>query len=450
MSVNSSQSSSQVSTMEASAANSVMDDRDSISSITSRFESLDTPERPPRRRRFSQVEPTTPPLTEAVMQRLLRQMLQPIEKSLAEIKESQVQRTEEVEHLYSTINELRIEQSEMQQKLEQENSILKKRLEKIETQSRRENLRLYGLGERPEERVEERVIEFFGQKGFYFDSRTFERVHRLGPKRDGFTRPIIMKFAHYKDRDDVWRDLGHGLFPPSFSTKHVREDFPEEVDKNRMKLLSVAKAVLSTPLPPRQRHPLIKLIADRLLIGRDSYTVETLHRLPKHLTLSNIKTPRTDSKVAFFTSCSPLSNHFLSPFKYKGESFNCMEQYMMVDKARFCNDQEAVVKVMREKDPVKQKHLEKELRNFKKDDWQSKVEERILPALVEKFDQCQVSKDMLLGTEDRAIYEANPHDLFFGIGLPLHSKDLWDSSQHKGKNMMGKMLETARFRLKQM
>ena len=73
----------------------------------------------------------------------------------------------------------------------------------------------------------------------------------------------------------------------------------------------------------------------------------------------------------------------------------------------------------------------------------------LIPGLISKFEQCNECKEMLLRSGTRIIVEANPHDTFFGVGVSVHSPAVWDSRKHKGKNIMGKMLQIVRAKLKE-
>ena len=49
-----------------------------------------------------------------------------------------------------------------------------------------------------------------------------------------------------------------------------------------------------------------------------------------------------------------------------------------------------------------------------------------------------------MNTGKRQILEANPHDDFWGTGIPLHSDDIWDTAKHRGRNVMGESLMLVR------
>ena len=175
-----------------------------------------TPEPPERRRRtHSQVDPDSPvgfPFTEQRMKELLSEALAPLHKQLEEIQETQVRTIEEANYFHESLATLKSENKTLQDKLqvvEEENRNMRTRLITMESQSRRINLRFYGIPETKGENAEQLVHDFLSHKGFSYSPRAVERAHRLGPKTDKM-RPIIVRFNHFKDREIIWRELGHG------------------------------------------------------------------------------------------------------------------------------------------------------------------------------------------------------------------------------------------------
>lgn len=403
-----------------------------------------------QKREISEVDPDSPQMIQSSDQRileLLKTALIPVHASLNEIKAQQLTKQKETTLLTKKIEELSEQNEDMKSKmnhLEKENLFLKKKTLSLELHSRRSNLRFHGLTENEGENPQEVVEEFLKSKAIFLPDDAFERVHRLGRKQDKRIRPIIARFSHFRDREAIWDKLGHKFFPPAFDTKHIREDFPEEIDRNRMKLFTIASAALNVKLPDTQKKTKVNMVIDTLYINSERYTVDTLNRLPDNLKPAVIYTPMTDDKVAFFTGNSPLSNHFLADFTHEGQTYNCMEQFIMCEKAKACDDQESLVAIKKEEDPVQQKRLGRYLRNFDNKQWESIAQEKILPGLQAKFQQNLVCRTMLENTGTRRIYEANPHDAFWGIGLSLFSKEIWNESSHNGRNMLGKSLEIVR------
>ena len=421
-------------------------------SVNTNMNSPLAPER--RRRKISQVEPSTPtdaPVTETQLSRMLTEALanalNPIHERLDEIQESQSNSVEEASHFHSTLSKITSENHALQKRInsiEHENMVLKQRVITLESHTRRNNLRFHGLAECKGENPEELVLEFLCNHNFPYDPRAIERAHRLGPPIAGNTRPIIVKFNHFKDRELVWKALGHGIFPPPDNFRHVREDFPAEIEIDRSKLLRIARAASKTTMPGTQAPPRIRMVIDKLFINNQKITVNNMDSLPHNLKPATVFTPMNRDIAAFYTKNSPLSNHYPSTFKHKGEIFNCAEQFIMVEKARFCSDQRAVKAIMDEAEPVKQKALGKTLIDFDQNLWQASARDIILPGLISKFEQCASCKEMLLATGTRSIVEGNPHDTFFGVGVSIHSPAIWNPAMHKGKNVMGKMLVAIR------
>ena len=247
----------------------------------------------------------------------------------------------------------------------------------------------------------------------------------------------------------VWKKAGHKLFPPKYNKPHVREDFPDTVDQERTVLLSVASAVLKMTLPEGQKHPFIKLVVNKLFLGKEMYTVKTLCNLPPNLRPSAIYTQTKGDKVAYFSSHSPLSNHYIAPFRVEGETFNCAEQFIMTTKARFCGDMESEARIRQESNPVQQKRIGSRLSNLDTKLWETVAKEKIMPGMIRKFVQVQVCRDTLMNTGQRQIFEANPHDKFWGVGVSLNVKEIWEVNKHSGQNQMGKILEEVRGKLRE-
>ena len=69
------------------------------------------------------------------------------------------------------------------------------------------------------------------------DKLVFERVHRMGVKRQGVNRSIVAKFHNFKERELV-RKQGKALKGSRF---YVNEQFPREVADKRRRLVPKMK-----------------------------------------------------------------------------------------------------------------------------------------------------------------------------------------------------------------
>ena len=328
--------------------------------------------------------------------------------------------------------------------LANENKALKDHILNIEYQSRRDNLQFMDIQERRDENPERVILQILDRAGIVMCGRDIVRAHRLGPYRARYTRPIIVKFAHYKDREIVWA-MRYELLQQSHI--HVVEDWPQEMAERRRMLLPIFHAARNERNEAGQPRNRVKLVKDKLIINGSIVTPDTTHRLPEHLQLRHIFTPSRGDMVAFFTAHSPLSNHFLSTFDLDGHSFNCNEQFIMYQKATFFNDMDTATRILAEVDPKKQKGLGREVAGFSAAEGDREVEDVLLRGLRAKFHQSEDCAAFLKATREKILVEGNPRDTQYGVGLSIFNHDIWDPTKHKGRNLMGKCLMTIRSEL---
>ena len=114
---------------------------------------------------------------------------------------------------------------------------LKERILYQEVYNRRENLRFFGLPESTESTIEDssEVLYRFLERDLDIEgarSIEFQRVHRLGRKKAGTSRPIIARFLRYPDRERVFKAA---LEAQDEIGVKVYADLPKEIQENRKK-----------------------------------------------------------------------------------------------------------------------------------------------------------------------------------------------------------------------
>lgn len=140
----------------------------------------------------------------------------------------------------------------------------------------------------------------------------------------------------------------------------------------------------------------------------------------------------------------PFSQWFRQSFILHGTEYNCAEQYMMAMKAQVFNDQEALEKIMKSKDPREQKAFGRKVKGFDAEQWNAVCKKFVYEANYAKFGNNPYMKKILLDTGDKEIVEASPYDTIWGIGLSETDPDRFDKTKWRGTNWLGEVLMQVR------
>ena len=109
------------------------------------------------------------------------------------------------------------------------------------------------------------------------------------------------------------------------------------------------------------------------------------------------------------------SNWYKSTFILEDNIFNCVEQYMMFNKAMFFGDLETARLIMNTNNPRKQKELGRLVKDYDDREWSKVREDIVYKGLKAKFDQNPDLKKQLLLTKGTTLVEASPYDRIWGI-----------------------------------
>jgi ribA/ribD-fused uncharacterized protein len=146
----------------------------------------------------------------------------------------------------------------------------------------------------------------------------------------------------------------------------------------------------------------------------------------------------------FFTEASPFSQWYRCRFEADGRVFNCMEQYMMLGKARLFEDAETAEKIMAADHPRQHKALGRKVTPFDDKVWRRERENIVLAGNRAKFTQNEELRALLLATAGTTLVEASPYDRIWGIGLGANDPRAQDPAQWRGQNLLGKLLTQLR------
>jgi hypothetical protein len=135
-----------------------------------------------------------------------------------------------------------------------------------------------------------------------------------------------------------------------------------------------------------------------------------------------------------------LSNWKIAPFEIRGVTYNCVEQFMMAEKARVCGDEESLKKIMDAKLPADQKRLGRSVSPYNAEVWEKVRYDVVLQATLEKYRQNGDLLAKLSETPSEVVLfaEASPLDKVWGIGLAEDHEDAGYPERWPGTNLLGK------------
>lgn len=134
---------------------------------------------------------------------------------------------------------------------------------------------------------------------------------------------------------------------------------------------------------------------------------------------------------------SCLSQWYPASFTVDNIPYNCAEQYMMAEKARYFGDSEIEAEILSANSPKEMKALGRKVRNFDATRWNSYKYQAVVKGNLHKFVQNEKFRDFLLATGNKIIVEASPRDCIWGIGLGKDNPAATDPNRWRGQNLLG-------------
>ena len=215
----------------------------------------------------------------------------------------------------------------------------------------------------------------------------------------------------------------------------LSEDYPEDYKRQR----NLLKPVLSAA---RAKGAKATLVGNKIRVEDKIYSANQIADLPPEINPERGCTTENKETLCFFGRYSPLSNFYKCSFNLNGRSYNCMEQFLQTRKAEILGDDATAQKILRQEDPVDQRHSTKNLKDTQ-GEWYKAAQFEAKIAIKEKFSQNPDIREYLLATGGKLLAEAS-NDLDWGIGLSLRNPQIMDQNLWQGKNWLGKMLMAAR------
>ena len=144
--------------------------------------------------------------------------------------------------------------------------LINEKLVDLESRSMRENLMFYGIPETNDTANEncETLVKTLIQDVLKIDTQTmvFDRVHRIGPKGNRGTRPIVAKFHRYNDRETVRQKSFDTEIKAEMTKRNigVGVQWPQQIREARKALHPLAKEAES-------RREKTRMVGNKLYIN---------------------------------------------------------------------------------------------------------------------------------------------------------------------------------------
>lgn len=363
-----------------------------------------------------------------------------------------------VEDVKKTVRDIekRVSQCEVKlADLNKQHKILYDRVVYLESQSRRDNLRLEGVPETPpgvKEDCNKIVYEVLSQKLSIPNARSIKivRCHRLGPppranngvgSRNPHPRPILFKLHWFGDRQAIWE----ARFKLKGTKMFINEDFPKEIMQNRKMLLPVVKAAKKAGNKAFLSVDKLHIVKVDPMTNKENHTVvsvDTLHKLPPELDAKFISTKKTNDCFSFFGQLCPLSNFHQVSVMYKNMNFNSSEQLYQYRKAEAAGDEIACRNILQADSPLDAKRLGDKVKPGRT--WDTERIQVMKDTLILKLTQNIHVKTYLNNITQEVIAESSPHDTFWGTGIALDKNEATQPNHWTGSNFLGKIFNELR------
>ncbi len=157
--------------------------------------------------------------------------------------------------------------------------------------------------------------------------------------------------------------------------------------------------------------------------------------------------PLNPKDVVFFWG-GIYSQWHRARIKIDGMYFHTCEHWMIYNKAKFFNDQEALAEIAKTKDPGRHKSIGRKVKNFDRDKWNTISRLVVYRGNLAKFTQHRDLMEELSLTEGQLIVEASPTDSVWGIGMEKDDPDALYPSRWRGTNWLGEAIMQVRSDIK--
>ncbi|ACN83085.1 NADAR family protein [Brachyspira hyodysenteriae] len=145
---------------------------------------------------------------------------------------------------------------------------------------------------------------------------------------------------------------------------------------------------------------------------------------------------------------SSLSQWYIKDFRDNDLVFNCMEKYMMYNKALLFDDKDIANEILNNNQPKAIKELGRKVKNFNDEIWDKMKYKIVFTGNYYKFSQNTDLRNFLISTKNKVLVEASPYDKVWGIKMKYDDENIENPFYWKGENLLGFALMEVRDEIK--
>ena len=349
-----------------------------------------------------------------------------------------------------TIEELKRENYELNvkyNKLEKNQTRLKKRVSDIENELYSSNAIVHGLSENEYEDGPERyrliteVIARTISASSYEEQIQIARkipikkTYRLGRYNTQRGRPIVINFVYHEDCENL---LSNKKYLPRgiFADRQYSQD-----TENKRRIL---RPIYKTAVNHHQYKGRCKMEGEFLRIQGRRYRVNNIRDLPQDLSSYKCTTKEDPDTIGFYGELNPMSNFYNCEFTSNHIKFHSSEQLIQFNKAKHFGDHVTMSQILYADTPLECKQLSRDIANYDDENWKQVARNMCQDGIMEKFKQNPSIGETLLNTGNKRLVECS-FDKFWGTGVSLSNRNCLDKKLWANNGgILGEMLMKTR------
>ena len=353
-----------------------------------------------------------------------------------------------------TIEELKRENYELNMKynkLEKNQTRLKKRVSDIENELYSSNVIIHGISENEDEEGPERyrLITEVIARTIYASSYEeqiqiarkipIKKTYRLGRYNSQRGRPIVINFVYHEDCENLLSNkkyLPRGIF--------ADRQYSQDTENKRRILRPIYKTAINHHLYKGR----CKMEGEFLKIHGRRYGVNNIGNLPQDLSGYKCTIKEDPDTIGFYGELNPMSNFYNCEFTFNNLKFHSSEQLIQFNKAKHFRDHVTMSQILYADTPLECKQLSRDIANYDDDNWRQVAKNMCQDGIMEKFKQNPSIGETLLNTGNKRLVECS-FDKFWGTGIILSNRNCLDKKLWANNGgILGEMLMKTRASLR--